>query len=65
MKKGQVRKTELHRRRKRKEKLGKLRKKFLLAKTSQEKEQILEKVRRIAPWLSKEEFLKPLEKEGR
>jgi hypothetical protein len=62
MKKGQVRKTELHQRRKRKEKLRKLRSKYALAKTNQEKEKILEKVKRIAPWLSEEEFLEPLKK---
>jgi hypothetical protein len=60
MKKGQVRKTEIHRRRKRREKLRKLRSRYSLAKTNQEKEKILEKVKRIAPWLSEEEFLEPL-----
>ena len=58
--KGQIRKTEIHQRRVRKEKLKKLRAKFTLAKTSQEKEKILEKVKRIAPWLSEEEFLEPI-----
>jgi len=58
--KGQVRKTEIHQRRVRKEKLKKLRAKFALAKTSSEKEKILEKVKKVAPWLSEEEFIEPL-----
>ncbi|MFN7088671.1 MAG: DUF6800 family protein [Candidatus Paceibacteria bacterium] len=48
---------ELRRRRKRKEKLRKLRKKYLEAKTQAEKNLIWEKVGRIAPWLSIDEFL--------
>ncbi|OGZ32849.1 MAG: hypothetical protein A3I88_02695 [Candidatus Portnoybacteria bacterium RIFCSPLOWO2_12_FULL_39_9] len=63
MKKGRIRQTELHRRQKRREKLKKLRAKFALAKNNEEKERILEKVRRMAPWLLSTEFLKPLEKE--
>ena len=55
--------TDIVRRRKRKEKLRKLRIKYSLAKTNEEREKILEKVRRIVPWLSLEEFLEPLKKE--
>jgi hypothetical protein len=62
MRKGQPRKTEIHQRRKRKQQFRRLREKYSLAKTDQEKEKILEKVRRIAPWLNEEEFLKPLGK---
>ncbi len=58
--KGQIRKTEIHRRRVRQERLKRLRTKFALAKTNQEKEKILEKVKRIAPWLSEGEFIEPL-----
>jgi hypothetical protein len=47
----------IQRKRRRKEKLRKLRKKYKLAKTEQEKKKILEKVKKIAPWLSEEEFL--------
>lgn len=47
---------------KRGKKLAKLRQLYLEAKTSQEKEKIWEKVFKIAPWLSEEEFLRPLEK---
>lgn len=52
----------IEKRRKRREKLKKLREKYLLAKTKEEKERILEKVRKIAPWLSEEKFLAPLKK---
>lgn len=43
---------------KRAKKLAKLRQLYLRAKTEQEKEKVLEKVFKIAPWLSREEFLK-------
>ena len=52
----------IEKRRKRREKLKKLREKYLLAKTKEEKERILEKLRKIAPWLSEEGFLAPLKK---
>ncbi|MCD6574747.1 hypothetical protein J7K97_03600 [Candidatus Aerophobetes bacterium] len=55
--------ADIVKRRKRKEKLRKLRIKYSLTKTDEEKEKILEKVRRIVPWLSLEEFLEPLKKE--
>ncbi len=55
----QTHRLVFQRRRKRREKLKKLREKYKLAKTDQEREKILEKVRKIAPWLSKEEFLNP------
>ena len=41
----------------RKRKLAKLRQEYLAAKSQEKKEKILEKVSKIAPWLSKEEFL--------
>ncbi len=53
-----VRQREIRQRRNRKEKLKKLREKYLSAKTPEEKAKILEKVAKIAPWLSEEEFLK-------
>ncbi len=43
---------------KRAKKLAKLRHLYLEAKTPEEKEKVLEKVFKIAPWLSQEEFLK-------
>jgi len=53
----QIRKTEIHRRQKRAEKLYKLRLKFKEAKSEEEKKKILEKVFKIAPHLSQKEFL--------
>jgi len=45
---------------KRAKKLARLRQLYAKAKTEQEKEKVLENLFKIAPWLSKEEFLKPL-----
>lgn len=45
---------------KRRRELAKLRKKYSQAKTKTEKERVLEKVFRIAPFLSEKEFLAPL-----
>lgn len=42
---------------KRKRKLAELRQEFLTAKTKEKKKKILEKISKIAPWLSQEEFL--------
>jgi len=47
---------------KRAKKLARLRRLYTEAKTREEKEKVLEKVTKIAPWLSEEEFLKPLQK---
>lgn len=41
---------------KRKEKLGKLRKKYLEARFDLDKEKILNKILKLVPWLTKEEF---------
>ena len=62
MRRGQIKKTVLHQRRKRKEKYRRLRKAYLEAKSEAEKERILQKVKRIAPWLSREEFLYGIKK---
>ena len=56
--KGQLWKTELKQRRKRKQKIKKLREKYILSKTLKEKKQILEKALRVNPFLTEEEFLK-------
>jgi hypothetical protein len=53
----QIRKTEIYRRRKRAEKLYKLRLKFKEAKSEEERKRILEKVFKVAPHLSEKEFL--------
>jgi len=55
---------EIKKKQKRRKKLAKLRKKYSQAKTEVEKQKILEKVNRLAPYLSKEEFLKPLKAKG-
>ncbi|MCS7163881.1 MAG: DUF6800 family protein [Thermodesulfovibrio sp.] len=48
---------ELRKRRLRREKLRKLREKFKMAKTEEEKKKILEKVSKIAPTVKIEEFI--------
>ena len=53
---------ELHRTRSRKSKLRLLRSHYQKATSEQVKENILQKVKRIALWLSVEEFLAPLDK---
>lgn len=47
---------------KRAKKLAKLRQLYIKTTDKKEKEKILEKVFKIAPWLTEEEFLKPLKK---
>jgi hypothetical protein len=44
------RKIELRRRRTRQQKLRKLKKKLAAAKTSGDREQFLQKIRRLSPW---------------
>jgi len=41
----------IKKRRKRREKIAKLREKYKLAKSQEEKKRIIEKVKKIAPWL--------------
>ncbi|HEV8343056.1 MAG TPA: DUF6800 family protein [Candidatus Binatia bacterium] len=53
----QVRQNELHRQRARRWSLRKLREQYARSKTAAEKEQILQKVIRVAPTASKEQFL--------
>ncbi|MEO0137009.1 MAG: DUF6800 family protein [candidate division WOR-3 bacterium] len=62
MKKGQVRQTELHQREKRREKTNRLRIKYLNAQTEEERKAILEKLMRVNPYITLEQFLKPIEK---
>jgi hypothetical protein len=52
-----IRRVELNRRRIRREKLAKLRDRYQKAKTEAEKASIREKVSKIAPWLSMDQFL--------
>ena len=55
-----IRNTEIAQRRTRKMKLRKLRARYGEAKSATEKEKIVEKAGRIAPWVTKDEFLAPL-----
>ena len=56
-----VKRTEINRRRQRHMKLYKLREKFVIAKSDDEKQALMAKVNKVAPWLSEAEFLAPLE----
>jgi len=56
----QIRRNELHARRVRRERLKQLRERYAKAKTSGEKDKILEKAARVAPTLSSEQFLAPI-----
>jgi hypothetical protein len=51
-----TRQSELHRRRTRKVKLRAMRERFGAAKSSTEKEAVIAKVARLAPWLTADEF---------
>lgn len=62
MKKGQIRQSELHKRKKRYEKTQKLRIKYLNAKTEEERNAIIEKLRKVNPFITLEEFLEPIKK---
>jgi len=56
----QVRRNELHARRVRRRRLKQLRERYAKAKTSAEKDKIMDKVSRVAPSLSSEQFLAPI-----
>jgi hypothetical protein len=60
MRKGRPRDTEIHQRRKRREKMRKLREKYLKAKTDKEREEIIQKALRINPFITREQFLEPI-----
>ena len=55
-----IRDTELHRRRARRQKLAKLRRRYAAATTEAARRAVVEKVSRVARWLSPEQFLAPL-----
>jgi len=57
------RQFEIRKKRKRREKLKKLKEKFLSAKSQEEKDKILEKMKRIAPYLNVEEYIKEISSE--
>lgn len=52
------RRFEIKRKQKTKKKIKKLKEKYLIAKTKEEKEKILEKIKRIVPHYPVEEILK-------
>ena len=53
---------ELKKRRSRMKKLTTLRNRYVKAKTPEQKASVVGKMKRVAPWLSEEEFLSPLQK---
>ena len=56
----QIRRNELHRHRVRRHKLKKLRRRYADVRTSAERERILQKVMRVAPSITSEQFVAPL-----
>jgi len=58
--KGRVYKTELKRKRNRREKIKKLRIKYINAKSEEEKKKIIEKALKVNPFLTEETFLSPI-----
>jgi ABC-type Fe3+-citrate transport system substrate-binding protein len=58
------RKMAIRQKQKRSRKLSKLREDYIIA-SSGKKEQILKKVNKIAPWLTEEQFLEPIKKQGK
>jgi hypothetical protein len=54
------RKNEIRRRRARKEKIALLRKRYASANSDLERNRVVEKLRRVSPTFSMEEFLKPI-----
>jgi len=55
------RKSEIRRRRARKEKVALLRKQYAAASSEDERARIVEKLRRLSPTFSMEEFLGPIQ----
>ena len=55
------RKSEIRRRRARKEKVALLRKRYAAAKSEGDRARIVEKLRRLSPTFSMDEFLKPIQ----
>lgn len=60
MRKGQIRQSELHKRRKRREATNRLRMKYLNANSEQERQAILEKLKLVNPFITQEQFLQPI-----
>ncbi|MEO0185788.1 MAG: hypothetical protein ABIL20_08340 [candidate division WOR-3 bacterium] len=62
MRKGQIRKSEILKKRKRREATERLRIKYINASTEEERNAILKKLMKVNPYISIEQFLKPIEK---
>ncbi|MEO0205911.1 MAG: hypothetical protein ABIL22_04465 [candidate division WOR-3 bacterium] len=62
MRKGQIRKSEILKKRKRREATERLRIKYINASTEEEHNAILKKLMKVNPYISIEQFLKPIEK---
>ncbi len=60
MKKGRPHVTILKRKRKRREKIRKLREKYLRAQTEEERRKIIEKALKVNPYITEKEFLEPI-----
>lgn len=58
--KGRLHETELNRRRHRREKIRKLREKYLKAQSDEERKRIIEKALKVNPYITEEEFLAPI-----
>ena len=54
-----TRKSEINRRRTRRQRLVKLRRRYASAKNENERSQVLEKLTRVSPAVSREQFLAP------
>lgn len=57
-----IRRSEIRRRRTRKAKVAALRQKYQATTSKTDKQAILAKLVKVAPWLSEEQFLAPLKK---
>ncbi len=62
MRKGQIRKSEIHKRNKRHEATERLRAKYLAAKTDEERNSVLSKLMKVNPYITLDQFLKPINK---
>ncbi len=60
----QDRRWEIRRRRNRRKKLAKLRARYSAARTAAEREKILAKVQRVAPTVTRDQFLASVEAQG-
>jgi hypothetical protein len=57
------RKSEIQRRQTRRRRLADLRKRYTAARTEGERKRVIDKLKRVSPWLTVEEFLAPTAKQ--